>query len=369
MTDRSRELLCAALRDAAFRWPELDDTAARALYSFAREQGVHLLLASLTSSQRNYPPPLRERVLTALHQQAAVEEKARHELRSVLTSLHERGILAVLFKGTALAYTHYDDPILRPRFDTDVLIDSREIETARQALEQHGYRSPPFSSGDLVMHQAPFHRIDDRGVPHAIDVHWRISNPQVFSTALTVEELRAQAPRIPLLGNGAWAAAPVHALALACIHRVAHHSADERLIWLYDIHLLAEGFSRSDEDQFVDLAHAKALRAVCAAGLHAARHCFDGRGVSSLLARIEGDVRGEREKSEIYVTRKMRKVDVLMSDLRALHGWGPKIKLVREHVLPPTDYMRATYGVSSSALLPLLYVWRFARGATAWLRR
>ena len=33
--------------------------------------------------------------------------------------------------------------------------------------------------------------------------------------------------------------APVNALVLACIHRLAHHQGRDRLVWLYDIHLLA----------------------------------------------------------------------------------------------------------------------------------
>ena len=47
---------------------------------------------------------------------------------------------------------------------------------------------------------------------------------------------------------------PVHALLVACIHRVAHHRGTERLIWLLDIHLLA---SRLEEREWTALVSRK----------------------------------------------------------------------------------------------------------------
>jgi hypothetical protein len=69
----------------------------------------------------------------------------------------------------------------------------------------------------------------------------------------------------------------------------------------------------------------------------------------------------------MYTVRGRRKVDVLLSDLRAL-TWKERSKLVREHLLPPAKYMRETYGVQTPALLPFYYVWRIVRGAREWFR-
>jgi putative nucleotidyltransferase-like protein len=419
------DLLCAILREGPFQWPDHfpptfqaecgalgasassivdglpavarsakvgpssivdgrqpnDEAGAVRLYDVAREHGVHLLIAERVwqrGALHDCPPPLRDRLVTALRNQLAVEEFARQELRSVLAALNEAGIAPLLFKGTALAFTHYQDPALRPRVDTDLLIDPSEIQSAGATLERLGYRRAPFTSGDLVMYQAPYSRTDRRGIRHAIDVHWRVSNPQVFASALTIEELRTRATAIPALGSTAQAVGSVHALALACIHRVAHHSDEERLIWIYDIHLIAERLTAVEQGEFVDLARAKELTAVCADGLALAERTFLGRGSASLVARLGSqssppdgghDHRAKtRERSEIYVTGKMRKVDVLVSDLQALEGWRAKVKLLREHVLPPASYMREAYGISNSALLPFFYIWRFARGAGAWWR-
>lgn len=376
------DLLCAILREDAFRWPDIDQAGAVRLYDVAREQGVHLLVAERIwqrGALNDCPTALRDRLVAALRNQLGVQEIARQELRNVLAALNDAGIAPLLFKGTALAFTHYQDPALRPRFDTDLLIDAAEIQSTGAALERLGYRRPPFTSGDLVMYQAPYSRADRHGVRHTIDVHWRISNPQVFASLLTVEELRSRATTIPALGNAARAVGSAHALALACVHRVAHHSDEERLIWIYDIHLLAERLTAAEQEEFVSLVRAKQLTAVCADGLALAEQKFLGRGAASLLARLVptsgppegGHYRGAttRERSEIYVAGRMRKVDVLVSDLSALKGWRPKMKLLREHVLPPASYMREAYGISNPALLPLFYVWRIARGARKWFRR
>ncbi len=44
------------------------------------------------------------------------------ELVAVLAALAEAGVETLLLKGTPLAYTHYPEPALRTRCDTDVLI-------------------------------------------------------------------------------------------------------------------------------------------------------------------------------------------------------------------------------------------------------
>lgn len=365
------DLLCTILREGPFQWPDIDQADAVRLYDVARAHGVHLLVAERIWQRgvlNDCPPALRDRLVAALRSQLAVEEIARQELRTVLAALNDAGGAPLLFKGTALAFTHYQDPALRPRFDTDVLIDTREIQSAGATLERLGYRRPPFTSGDLVMYQAPYSRSDRRGVRHTIDVHWRVSNPQVFASVLTIEELRMRATMIPALGGAAQAVGSAHALALACIHRVAHHSDEERLIWIYDIHLVSERLAAAEQEEFVNLAQAKQLTAVCADGLALAERRFLGRGVASLLARLGMQSTTTRERSEIYVAGKMRKIDVLVSDLKALEGWRPKMKLLREHVLPPASYMREVYGISNSALLPFFYVWRFVRGARGWWR-
>lgn len=366
------DLLCRILRDDSFVWPKLDAEAARHFYEAARHHGVHLLLAESLwqhGAVDRCPPTVRDRLTAALRSQLAAEEIAKQELRTVLAAFADAGIHLLLFKGAALAFTHYPDPVLRPRIDTDFLIASADRETATATLTRLGYDRPSLVSGDLIMYQAPYARTDRHGVRHVIDLHWKVSNPQVFALALPAEELMAATVSIPRLHETARAPSPLHSLALACVHRVAHHSNDDRLIWIYDIHLLAERLSEPEREEFVEFAVAKQLSAVCAQGLAVTERRFHGRAVGLLLAQLTAQRSQSREPSETYAHGTMRKLDVLFSDLNALEGWRPRLKLLREHLFPPRAYMREVYGVSSPALLPLLYVWRFARGAGPWCRR
>jgi hypothetical protein len=55
--------------------------------------------------------------------------------------------------------------------------------------------------------------------------------------------------------------------------------------------------------------------------------------------------------------------------VRAMRSIGQALKLARQHVLPPADYMREVYAPASSAPLPWLYARRVWRGARRWLAR
>jgi hypothetical protein len=368
--DMLRHLLSQILGDGSFEWPELDPGSSSRLFDIAKEHGVHRI-AGHRLWQRGVldssPARFRELVTASLRNQVLVEEGSAVELRRVLDALAAADVRPLLFKGAALAYTHYPDPVLRPRVDTDILVEECEIARAGAALERLGYQREPFTSGELVMHQAPYRRTDTHGVPHAIDLHWKISNPQVFARALQGGELVRRAVPVPALGEHACAIGSVHALALSCIHQAAHHGHEDRLIWVYDVHLLTERLRAAERQEFVSLAADRELTGVCRHQILRAWREFRGRGADDLLARL-ATTSAHDGPADVYVTRRMKKVDVLRSDLAALSGWRLKLRLLREHVFPPRSYMQQVYGVASPAVLPLLYAWRVARGARGWWR-
>ena len=81
--------------------------------------------------------------------------------RSVVDALAAAGVPALITKGTALAYTVYPQPWLRPRTDTDLLVRHEDVPAASLALQACGYtRSDALSTGELVSHQYAFERTD-----------------------------------------------------------------------------------------------------------------------------------------------------------------------------------------------------------------
>ena len=365
------QLLAAVLRgepaacppDAGWADPK------RFLAAAARHGVVPLLVHALdrTKTLDQWPPAIREPLVQAARRQVWVETQHRSELEQVLSALATLDVPALLMKGAALAYLYYPDPCLRPRYDTDLLVRKDDMPAVTRVLQASGYRRSNLTSGDLVMPQRQFVRDDRHGLVHAYDVHWKMAIPVPFADLLSWDDVAARAIEISALGGHARTLSRVDALLLACIHRVAHHHDDaERLLWLYDIHLLAHDMARESFEQFVELAAQKQIRAVCAEGLTLAQHWFNTRLPAQVMHTLAA---GAAEPTRVYLDGRLRKVDVLWSDLMALGGWRARWQLLREHLFPPAAYMLERSGVSSRLVLPALYASRIVRGAWRWFRR
>lgn len=363
------ESLCALLRGEEAALPQ-SDAARAALIDLARTHRVHLLLAARLQEICTDSDSLPEDVAALIDDirlEAIVDELRVRELCRVAFALEDGGAQPVVFKGAALAHTHYAESWQRPHLDVDILIDPATREAAFDRLRALGYERPAFISGELVMHQAPFIRADELGVEHALDVHWRIANPQVVAIALSHAEIRERSQPVYLQSHTFRVPAPVDALLLACLHRAAHHNDTEELLWLYDIHLLASGLSPDDWAQFVERAVSRSVTAIVWRGMQLTIGRFRTQvpyEVITCLAEAPGHA---DEPSSLFLRKDLRKVDLLRSDLRAL---GPRagVRLVREHLFPPAQYMKDTYGVRSHALLPVFYVRRIVSGAAKWLK-
>ena len=254
----------------------------------------------------------------------------------------------LLLKGSALAYTLYTTPAHRPRFDSDLLVRHEDMTRVAEVMTGRGYRCPDQVTGELVMHQVDYARKDSQGVWHVYDFHWKVANRQAVAGVLSFDELARDGESIAALGPHARGLSRVHALLLACVHRVAHHPSDDRLIWIYDIHLLAETLSPREAELFGALAVA--------------------RSVSAVLDRLAGDrAAGVPEPSAALLAPPRSRIDEMLGDLRALPGWSRRARLVYEHAFPPPGYITGAYMVNR-VWLPALYTHRIVRGVWRWIR-
>lgn len=352
MSADARSALCALLRGSPDGAAHLSRAA---IVDAAREHRVHLLLAG------RLPDP----ELTADLRDAAALEAAREvELRGVIAALAAAGVRAVLIKGAALAHTHYPRPELRPRLDTDLMIPAEARARASRILAALGYARLTETEGDLCVSQIHFERTDALSVRHTFDVHWRISNVLAFADVLSYDDLAREAVALPHLGACALGPGTAHSLLLACLHRVAHHRDSPHLLWLYDIHLLADALDDCERDRLIAIADARRVRTVCAASLQRAADAFGGRA-GDLAMRLAPQA-GTTEPTAAFLGDRLRQVDVLTADIRALDGWSTRWQLVREHMFPARAYMFARYGTRRP--LPWLYLQRIVMGAPKWFR-
>jgi len=307
--------------------------------------------------------PLDFRLALAQHvkRAAAIELLVARELARVLRCLRTAGIGPLLIKGVPMAYTLYPAPYLRPRSDTDLLFASRaETEQALEYVVRTGYTARNAVSGAFVSHQIACAKTDAMGVVHTLDLHWKISETHRFANTFVFSELQADAIPIGGLSPDANGLGTVHALLLACMHRMTHAPSGDanRLIWLYDIHLLAESLSRGQWNEVVTHSRRKRIGRTCLDGLREARRVFHTR-----LPRSGIDALVEAAKSEPFGPDSMRsRWRFELMNFRSLPTWPARRRLLREHLFPSPAYMAAKYRTRSRLLLPALYALRFARG-------
>ena len=337
----------------------------------ADDHGVHLIIADIARSLgavEDWSPVARARARRAAVDASVVDTLRARELRRVLGGFQAAGVPCLLMKGAALAHALDAHPHLRPRRDTDILIRPDDVPCVDALLQDAGYIRATETSGELATFQRHFDRAGVNGSLHAIDVHWRVANPQLFAYSVDYDDLAASRVPVPALGPHAWTTSLSHTLVLACIHRVAHHQDSDRLLWIWDIHQLMTACSEQDAARVVDLASKASMRAVCAHTLEVAAAQFHTRSAPKLIARVRPVPGAEAEASARFLGGGLRLVDILQADLTTL-GWRRGATLLREHLLPPADYMRSIYRGWPAALLPVAYLHRVVRGAPKWFRR
>jgi hypothetical protein len=319
-------------------------------------------------------PLLYARLGTAALRDAAVRAAALEpfrlaDLRALLDALAARGVDVLITKGTALAYSLYERPDLRPRADTDLLLAAADLDAARGVFRELGYVESVTSGDELAMRQTMFRRVDAAGVDHVYDVHWAVANTPVFADVLGIDELRARGVPLPRIGAHARTISDVDALLYACVHRIAHHYDSDRLIWLADIHFLRERMPRGEHARFWALAAEREVVGVCMRSIERANEWFGGGEHDPVHDFLDAATIARPEPTRSYLDSRPRALGLLRAEVGALRGWRVRARRLRQLAFPPPSYMRARFGARSRLALPWLYAFRAARGVARLFRR
>ncbi len=312
------------------------------------------------------PGALREPLRQCAVLAAAVELARRHELARLLVALAAAGVPALLLKGVPLAHSLYPQPYARPSLDADLMVAPQLRRRAREVLLAQGYQTTRFQGGELVNAQAAYWRPLTAEVPMLLDLHWRISTSPLFAHVLTFEWLRSRARPLAALGPAAFGPAPVDALLHACVHRAgvfaqgSEAQRADRLIWLYDIHLLAAALDERGWSEFIELAAQYKLRAVCRQALEAAGHWL-GTHVPGAVQAALAETRDEPSLALLGGGALRLK----WAEFSGLPSLGERLTYLRETALPPPAYLLDRYRTNRRWLVPALYV----RRALGWLTR
>lgn len=365
------KLIGALLRGERVAWIETGDgMAASRFIAAARFHGVLPLLdRRFAESSDGWPDEIVHACRRSALYEAMLDLARRAELSWVLEALYEAGIPPLVLKGSALAYTHYANPALRPRSDTDVLIPPDARGRASQVLRDLGYMPGGGMTGALVSYQSTWSRQDGVGATHHLDIHWRINNSQILAKLLSYTECEASSIEVPALGRYARGLGSVLAALFACMHRAGHRNAPvyvdgivydalDRLIWLYDIHLLCSGMSEREMADLVARAEEKRLRAICLDALESANRYFATPILPTHMQRLARP--GPKEPSAFYLYAGPARQ--MLGDLFAIESMAGRIRWLGEVAFPSREYMRRGYADSPNAWLPVLYARRGVRG-------
>jgi len=237
---------------------------------------------------KDWPDSLLSAIKKVAMQEVASDMLVRLELKKVLQVLLEIGIQPVLLKGTPLSFSLYPQPGLRPRCDTDLLIAKEDMTNVSELMVQLGYESLYDAKVELISSQMTFIKKGKLKVSHAYDVHWRISNARrSFSEELNYSDLHKDALEISRLGPNAKTLSNINALLLACFHRAVHFSYEgDRLIWLYDIHLLVGGLDEHQFDLFYQKAKKMEIITICSDAILTAQDWFNTSLTVAMLERL-----------------------------------------------------------------------------------
>jgi len=366
LTEREAEASIAQALTGACDWDRCGLEALARVPALALSHGVEGLLWTELSGIRA-AAAVRDALTPTVRAAVARDMLVQRELQGITTALAQETVAALITKGSALAYSAYPEPWLRPRVDTDVLVRQSDVATATGVLERCGYvRSDATNTGALVSHQIGFERAGSHDIRHVIDLHWKIVNPHIVADALAFDDLWRSSSAAPALGPAARVPGAVESIAISCIHRLAHHQRHDRLIWLYDLRLLSASLDAKGWLALRDLACGRQIAGLCVDGLRAARSRVGGMLPADIEAALAEAA--PSEPSRVYLQGNLSKSDVLLSDLKTLATWGARLRLLREHVFPPPAFIQQRYGTRARVLLPAFYLHRLIAGASRWVR-
>ncbi|MCI5211850.1 MAG: hypothetical protein D3910_24420 [Candidatus Electrothrix sp. ATG2] len=238
-------------------------------------------------------------------------------------------------------------------------------------MKQLRYTALHEAEADYINTQMCYSRQTGHGISCSYDIHWQMSNcNRQFSREFADGKLFKHAEAIPSLGENARALSTVDALIYACFHRAGHfaHSGD-RLIWLYDIHLLCQALNEQETTAFCQRAKKLKIIALCVDAITMTRFWFG----TVLSQEFEVFVQEEAEEDTSALLLGTDRNDGIrkhtLLELKGFSTWRERLSFLTQNAFPPAEFMLWRYNQKNTLLLPWLYLRRFAEGVFIFLRK
>lgn len=308
-------ILAAALRGKPLRLGSFRQPGITRFLKSAGKHGLSQLINQKICDHQIQGLPVEE--VTKLAQlsniKVAYDIILNESTQKSLELLADHQIPVLLLKGTAVAFKYYDDSSLRTRCDTDLFIREQDRDRVAELLAANNYAIHGYERRHYVSKQFIAGLNGNSPAATTFDIHWKLSNRTLFNNILQFDECWEMRQPVKQLGESAFTLLPTQLLLHACIHRIAHgrNSDRNRLIWLYDIHLIITSFSEIEFDAFLEMAKARAIGTLCADGIIMSQYYFGTRFPRDYLAKLTRNQSKETSAKLIWGGA----VDI------NLHGW------------------------------------------------
>lgn len=258
----------------------------------------------------------------------------------------------IVFKGQALAYDLYEQPWLRPRSDTDVLIKIEHLAELKKVMLGMEYKEIPTVNESLITYQISM-RKKLTNHSYVWDIHWHFSNRTAYQSILNYSSLIQNTRHIFINKHGFLAPNKVHDLLIACLHLIGHHLEKIRLIWLYDIYLLLEALTDVEKEEFIEFAieHEEVAIAWQTIMIYLDKYLPDARTEKFKQKLSQMDI--DQLKNRTYLNRFMKDAQGLTKK--------DKIRYFRQHIFPSKNYMMERFRLRHHWQLPVWYFIRIIR--------
>ena len=237
--------ILSILRNDPIAPPEISIGQWSQLLSVLAPHGIIPLLYQLLKKlpkQKRVPPEIMDKLRYAflMHTGRALrEEKQMQEIVAAFGRAHVR---IIALKGFALARMVYPGPGTRPGSDLDLLVAPDQMARARAIFEDIGYDGGAelFDAESGLYKDEYFVHKQKQQFYKKIELHWRLHSFLGISQEAEIRELFDRAVTVKSDNVTFEALDIVDAIIHRAINNAFGHDEHMRLIWLYDMVLLAK---------------------------------------------------------------------------------------------------------------------------------
>jgi hypothetical protein len=223
------------------------------------------------------------------------------ELVRVLSCLGKNEIVAVPYKGPALANALYKNIALRPSSDLDIIVLQQDVFKVKDLLISLGYRPKlemTYAQEIAYLESKTEHTYDfvHSGKGITIELHWRIE-PK-YSTVIEPRHFWHNLELTSFAGITVVNLPLEDWLPILCVHASRH--AWERLIWLCDVAELLQAYPDINWQRVMQQANQLGYKRILLVGLSLAHCLLDADLAPEIVQEIAADRQAKALASKLY---------------------------------------------------------------------